>query len=84
MVDGRRFRWLAPLFIVCTVTAIASDRPMRAQGAGVDHYRGEADHSDVLWLLVNYAAWHDLYVRRRHDVEIRPRSGTPVLAWGGV
>ena len=48
------------------------------------HYRGEADHSDVLWLLVNYAAWHDLYVRRRPDVEIRPRTSATVLARGGA
>lgn len=25
------------------------------------HRRGEADHSNVIWLLLNYAAWSDLY-----------------------
>ncbi|MDP8924339.1 MAG: asparagine synthase (glutamine-hydrolyzing) [Chloroflexota bacterium] len=48
------------------------------------HYHGEADHSDVLWLLINYAAWHDDYVRRRPDAAIRPRTGTTVLSRGGA
>ena len=26
------------------------------------HRRGEADYSRVIWVLLNYAAWHDLYV----------------------
>lgn len=26
------------------------------------HRRGEADYSRVIWALLNYAAWHDLYV----------------------
>jgi asparagine synthase (glutamine-hydrolysing) len=30
-----------------------------------EHYRGEADHTSVIWLLLNYAAWYDLYNRRR-------------------
>jgi asparagine synthase (glutamine-hydrolysing) len=38
--------------------------------AGIDtllaqHRNGEADHSHRIWLLLNYAAWHDLYVRHR-------------------
>jgi asparagine synthase (glutamine-hydrolysing) len=28
-----------------------------------EHRRGEVDHSTTIWLLLNYAAWHDLYVR---------------------
>ena len=28
------------------------------------HRSGEADHSSVIWLLLNYAAWFDLYIRR--------------------
>lgn len=31
------------------------------------HRRGEADHSSIIWLLLNYAAWRDLYIDR-HDV----------------
>ncbi len=27
------------------------------------HRRGEADYSRVIWSLLNFAAWHDLYVR---------------------
>jgi len=29
-----------------------------------EHRDGTADHSTVIWLLLNYAAWHDLYVGR--------------------
>jgi asparagine synthase (glutamine-hydrolysing) len=28
-----------------------------------EHQSGLADHSPAIWLLLNYAAWHDLYVR---------------------
>ena len=28
------------------------------------HRVGEADHSSKIWLLLNYAAWHDLYLRQ--------------------
>jgi asparagine synthase (glutamine-hydrolysing) len=30
-----------------------------------EHRRGEADHSSVIWLLLNYAAWRDLYIHHR-------------------
>ena len=31
----------------------------------VDQHRtGSADHSSKIWLLLNYAAWHDLYLRQ--------------------
>ncbi len=30
-----------------------------------EHRRGSADHSNIIWLLLNYAAWTDLYVRGR-------------------
>lgn len=26
------------------------------------HYRGEADYSSIIWLLLNYTAWHHLYI----------------------
>jgi asparagine synthase (glutamine-hydrolysing) len=26
------------------------------------HYRGEADYSSIIWLLLNYIAWHHLYI----------------------
>jgi asparagine synthase (glutamine-hydrolysing) len=29
------------------------------------HRNGQADHSHRIWLLLNYAAWHDLYVHRK-------------------
>jgi asparagine synthase (glutamine-hydrolysing) len=37
--------------------------------AGIDtllaqHRKGEADHSRSIWLLLNYAAWHDQYITR--------------------
>jgi asparagine synthase (glutamine-hydrolysing) len=28
------------------------------------HQKGEADYSQVIWMLLNYATWHDLYVSR--------------------
>jgi len=36
-----------------------------------EHRRGGADHSAVIWLLLNYAAWHDTYLEggTRHDPE---------------
>lgn len=27
------------------------------------HQRGDVDHSKLIWLLLNYATWHDLYIR---------------------
>jgi asparagine synthase (glutamine-hydrolysing) len=39
-----------------------------------EHFQGKADHSSVIWLLLNYAAWYDQY---RH---YRPRSQRPQLA----
>jgi asparagine synthase (glutamine-hydrolysing) len=30
-----------------------------------EHYRGERDHSSVLWLLLNYAAWNSVYAHPR-------------------
>jgi carboxypeptidase Q len=43
MFQRRPFRWLAPLIIAFAFSTIASDRSVRAQGAGVDHYRQDAD-----------------------------------------
>jgi asparagine synthase (glutamine-hydrolysing) len=31
-----------------------------------EHRRGDADHSSIIWLLLNYAAWRDIYVDHRH------------------
>ena len=28
------------------------------------HRSGEADHNLPIWLLLNYAAWHDSYIHR--------------------
>ena len=30
-----------------------------------EHHRGERDHSSVLWLLLNYAAWNSVYAHPR-------------------
>jgi asparagine synthase (glutamine-hydrolysing) len=30
-----------------------------------EHYNGERDHSSVLWLLLNYAAWNSVYGHAR-------------------
>lgn len=30
------------------------------------HRKGEADHSSVIWLLLNYAVWHDTYIRQSY------------------
>ena len=30
-----------------------------------EHYKGERDHSSVLWLLLNYAAWNSVYGHTR-------------------
>jgi hypothetical protein len=30
-----------------------------------EHYKGERDHSSVLWLLLNYAAWNSVYGHAR-------------------
>jgi asparagine synthase (glutamine-hydrolysing) len=26
-----------------------------------EHHKGEADHTSIIWLLLNYAAWNNLY-----------------------
>ena len=41
-----------------------------------EHRRGEVDHSSIVWLLLNYAAWHDLYVHQRRDAEPRRPART--------
>jgi asparagine synthase (glutamine-hydrolysing) len=33
----------------------------------VQHRLGTADHSAIIWVLLNYAAWRDLYVHRHED-----------------
>jgi carboxypeptidase Q len=43
MLHGRRFGWLAPLSIAFTLTTVASDPPIHAQGVGIEQYRHDAD-----------------------------------------
>lgn len=31
----------------------------------VQHYKGQADHSALIWLLLNYAGWYGLYFSQR-------------------
>ena len=31
----------------------------------LQHRKGESDHSAIIWLLLNYAAWYDLYIVRK-------------------
>ena len=43
-----------------------------------EHHHGEQDHSSILWLLLNYAAWNSLYAHasassRWHNPEIATR-----------
>jgi len=35
------------------------------RGLLAEHRRGEADHSSIIWLLLNYATWRDIYIDRR-------------------
>jgi asparagine synthase (glutamine-hydrolysing) len=42
-----------------------------------DHRRGEADHSSIIWLLLNYAAWRDSYCGAGHPPATFPHVGTP-------
>jgi asparagine synthase (glutamine-hydrolysing) len=35
------------------------------RGLLAQHRRGEVDHSSIIWLLLNYAAWRDIYIDRR-------------------
>jgi asparagine synthase (glutamine-hydrolysing) len=34
-----------------------------------EHRSGEADHNLPIWLLLNYAAWHDSYAGRAHAIK---------------
>jgi len=38
-----------------------------------EHHKGERDHSSVLWMLLNYAAWHNLYCHSKTS----PQWGRP-------
>jgi asparagine synthase (glutamine-hydrolysing) len=42
-----------------------------------EHRRGEVDHSTTIWLLLNYAAWHDMYVRGSGTGDRGPGIGPP-------
>jgi asparagine synthase (glutamine-hydrolysing) len=39
-----------------------------------EHYRGVRDHSSVLWLLLNYAAWNSVYAHPRARLGRRESS----------
>lgn len=45
-----------------------------------EHHRGRADHSRVVWLLLNYAVWHEAYVRTAHP----PPGDAPRYAFQGA
>jgi asparagine synthase (glutamine-hydrolysing) len=45
-----------------------------------EHHRGERDHSSILWLLLNYAAWHNLYNHRRTSQHWRQPAGETRIA----
>jgi asparagine synthase (glutamine-hydrolysing) len=38
-----------------------------------EHHKGERDHSSILWMLLNYAAWHNLYCQSKTS----PQWGQP-------
>lgn len=40
-----------------------------------EHHKGERDHSSILWLLLNYAAWHNLYAHGRTSEQWRQPAG---------
>jgi asparagine synthase (glutamine-hydrolysing) len=45
-----------------------------------EHYKGERDHSSVLWLLLNYAAWNSLYGHARTTQARRHPTGETRIA----
>jgi asparagine synthase (glutamine-hydrolysing) len=45
-----------------------------------EHHRGERDHSSVLWLLLNYAAWNGAYAHARTSPGRRPSAGETKVA----
>ena len=45
-----------------------------------EHHKGERDHSSVLWLLLNYAAWHKLYCHHRAPRYSRESAGEARVA----
>jgi asparagine synthase (glutamine-hydrolysing) len=46
-----------------------------------EHYQGERDHSSVLWLLLNYAAWNSVYRHARTSQSWQhPTSETRIAA----
>lgn len=50
-LDGSRPRLSADMFNRAAISAILRE-----------HRTGAADHSNMIWLLLNYAAWRELYV----------------------
>src|SRR5580692_5442003 len=45
-----------------------------------EHYRGVRDHSSVLWLLLNYAAWNSVYAHPRTSYGRRQSVGETRVA----
>jgi asparagine synthase (glutamine-hydrolysing) len=45
-----------------------------------EHHKGERDHSSILWLLLNYAAWHNLYAHGRTSEHRRQPAGETRIA----
>ena len=39
-----------------------------------EHQAGKADHSDAIWLLLTYAAWHREYVAKPSAAPFAPRT----------
>lgn len=46
-----------------------------------EHHNGEADHTSMIWLLLNYAAWNNLYNRCATSQPWRPpvEAGIPAV-----
>jgi asparagine synthase (glutamine-hydrolysing) len=45
-----------------------------------EHHRGERDHSSILWLLLNYAAWKTLYSHPRTSPGWQQTAGETTVA----
>lgn len=45
-----------------------------------EHHKGEADHTSIIWLLLNYAAWNNLYSRWGTWQQSQPPVETEVPA----
>jgi asparagine synthase (glutamine-hydrolysing) len=59
---------LASDFLASSTPALPSDvfDISRVRDLLAEHRAGGWDHSDAIWILLNYAAWHDEYVVKKH------------------